>query len=120
MEVMHGPMPVSHAKWSGGPDCGADEVLAGRYSIHQWEAPGEPRCDGGRQGAAGAMRVARLDAGGGEIPHTLRIHENVRALPACAVAALHQNGSRTQGKDPLGLSAHGLFILSRRLVEEGT
>src|SRR3990170_4695198 len=57
MKMMHGAVPVSNVQLSGSTDRGADEVLASRDSIRQWEAFCEPRCDGRRQGAAGAMRV---------------------------------------------------------------
>ena len=90
--------PVSAAQRRRASNRFSQIVLGVADRVEQVGAARQSRGDGGREGAARAMRVRRVDAWGGERVKGMAVEEHVDGV-TFAMAAFDNHGARTEIED---------------------
>src|SRR5215204_6778780 len=106
VKMMHGPVAAADRQAVGGGNGGGDEILGGAHGGDEIKTLRKAGGDGGRQRAAGAMGMARLDAGGRKTRFTRLLDQKIDALGPRAMAALDQHRARAERQQPPRLLAH--------------
>lgn len=110
---MPGPVPMADAHTDGGDDSLMQPVMSAGDGLRHLHPLCQPGRDRRGQQTAGAVGVAHVDPGGGEIV-ALGPDQPVRAQRARGMAALHQHPVRTHGQQRLTLRDGGRLVSGGR------